>query len=691
MIENVAIFELENEVFSDFIILDSHDLSDDVTEISPDIAVCKECLEDMEKVGSRFNYAFVNCTNCGPRFTIIRDLPYDRDKTTMQSFEMCTECRNEYESIYDRRFHAQPTACERCGPYYELLNEGALYTRDMKVIVEKVSDCLESGGVILIKGLGGMHLACNAFDETAVEKLRNIKNRDGKPFAVMFRNLESTKNYTIVDETEAQSLTSWRRPIVLLEKKIGASQPWLAQGINAGLNLVGVMLPYMPFHYLLFQYLKTSAIVLTSGNFSSEPILISNQAALDQFASVTDAVLLHNRDIFNRTDDSVVRIMGGVERIFRRSRGYAPAPVRTTMNTDGILAFGAELTNCFCIGKGQKAFLSQHIGDLQGLETTRFYEQTIAQFLKLFRVEPSLLAVDMHPLYISTRTAQNFTGVPVVAIQHHHAHIASCMIENHLDEKVIGVALDGTGYGDDGHSWGAEFLFCDLSAFTRITHFDYIPQPGGDLASEEPWRMAISYLYHVYGVDFLNLKLPIFDQVDPEKISMVVKMIDRKINCPLTSGAGRLFDAVASLVGLCLEASFQAEGPMRLESFVIADCSENYPVETDDTIRFDKTIRGIVDDIINGVSVAVIATKFHNTLISVIFEASNGIRRSEGVNKVALSGGVFQNQYLLEGTIALLRKNNFEVYTHASIPTNDGGIALGQLAVALKRRENKCV
>jgi hydrogenase maturation protein HypF len=691
MIENITLCELENEEFSDFIILHSHDISDEITEISPDIAVCKECLEDMGMQGSRLDYAFVNCTNCGPRFTIIRDLPYDRDKTTMQPFEMCADCRNEYESIYDRRFHAQPTACERCGPHYELFVDGNLVTNEMKMIVDTVSECIESGGVILIKGLGGMHLACNAFDETAVEKLRKIKNRDGKPFAVMFRDLESIKKYAVVDETEARSLTSWRSPIVLLEMKTSINPPFLAHGINAGLTLAGAMLPYMPFHYLLFQHLKTSAIVLTSGNVSSDPILISNQAAIDQFATVADAVLLHNRDIFNRTDDSVVRIMGGVERIFRRSRGYAPAPVRTTMNADGIVAFGAELTNCFCIGKGHKAFLSQHIGDLQGLETTRFYEQTIAQFLKLFRVEPSLLAVDMHPLYISTKTAQNFNGIPVVAIQHHHAHIASCMMENHLDEKVIGVALDGTGYGEDGHSWGGEFFLCDLHDYSRITHFAYIPQPGGDLASEEPWRMAVSYLYHVYGIDFLNLKLPFFAQVDPDKIQMVVKMIDRQINCPMTSGAGRLFDAVASIVGLCHTASFQAEGPMLLESVVIADCSEDYPFEIDDTIRFDKTIRGIVDDILHGVSFPVIATKFHNTLISVIFDASNSIRKKEGINKVALSGGVFQNQYLLEGVMTLLRKNNFEVYTHASIPCNDGGIALGQLAVASKRRENKCV
>ncbi len=690
VIEDITHREIEPEVFTKFSILRSHDVSDEITEISPDIAVCKECLEDMEKEGSRLNYAFVNCTNCGPRFTIIRDLPYDRDKTTMKQFAMCPDCSNEYKAITDRRFHAQPTACACCGPHYELFAKGDKICEGIEGIVDHVSDCLENDGVALIKGLGGMHLACDAFSETAVEKLREVKKRDGKPFAVMFRDLETLKNYAMVDETEALSLSSWRSPIVLLKLKSLSHQPFLATGINVGLNLIGAMLPYMPFHYLLFRQLKSPAIVLTSGNFSSEPILISNQEALEQFTPYADVIVLHNRDIFNRTDDSVVRVAGGIERILRRSRGYAPAAVRTALNLDGILAFGAELTNCFCLGKGHKAFLSQHIGDLKGMETTRFYEQTLAQFLQLFRVKPSLLAVDLHPEYISTKSAQYYGDLPVISVQHHHAHIASCMAEHHLDEKVIGVAMDGTGYGDDGHIWGSEFLLCDLNDYIRITHFEYLPLPGGDMAAEEPWRMAISYLYKVFGHDFLNLNLPFFNQLDPDKVTMIVKMIDRKINCPLTSGAGRLFDAVASLLGVCQTASFQAEGPMRLESLVEDDCIESYAFELAQTIRFDATIRGIVEDISRGTDVKLIASKFHNTIISVIFESANAIRIRENVNNVVLSGGVFQNKYLLQGTIALLRKNNFNVYTHAVVPANDGGIALGQLAVASKRRELKC-
>ncbi len=691
MIDRISTTEMEMIPFTSFTIQGSHDVSDAITEISPDIAVCQDCLHDMEQPGSRLDYAFVNCTNCGPRFTIIQDLPYDRAKTTMKSFAMCPSCRQEYENVSDRRFHAQPTACSICGPRYELYAGAERIRENIVEIVGHVAQLIDRGGVVLIKGLGGMHLACDAFNETAVTKLRELKFREGKPFAVMFRDLESLKVYAHVNALEEQALLSWRRPIVLLAKKGNSPQPPLAGGLNSGLNLLGVMLPYMPIHYQLFRQLRNPAMVLTSGNFSSEPILTDNRDALDQFAARVDAVVLHNRDIYNRTDDSVVRISAGKERVFRRSRGYVPAPVRTGMNLEGIVAFGAELTNCFCVGKGQKAFLSQHMGDLQGLETTLFYEKTISQFIQLFRIRPSLLAVDLHPEYVSTRMGLSFGDLPVVKVQHHHAHIASCMAEHHLDERVIGVALDGTGYGTDGHIWGGEIMLCDLNDFTRITHFEYIPLPGGDTAVEEPWRIAVSWLYKVYGKDLFQLNLPLFNRVDPEKIGLVIQMIDKNINCPLTSGAGRLFDCVASLLDLVQVSSFQAEGPMRLESLVQDHCHANYPFRLGETIEFAETIQGIVDDLALGTGKDIIATKFHNTVILAIFESVKSIRIKEGINKVVLSGGVFQNKYLLEGTMSLLQKNNFEVYSHAAIPTNDGGIALGQLAVASKRREMSCV
>jgi len=690
LIDEITLLEIEPISFPSFTIHESLDISSQITEISPDIAVCEECLHDIDQPGNRLDYPFVNCTNCGPRFTIIEDLPYDRAKTTMKSFVMCPACRKEYETVTDRRFHAQPAACSVCGPQYELFAGNNLISKEIGIIVNHVSAYLDNGGIVLVKGLGGMHLACDAFNETAVKRLRAIKNREGKPFAVMFCDKESVNRYAHLDQNEERSLISWQRPIVLLEQKT-ESGSLMTENLNSGLNLLGVMLPYMPFHHLLFRQLKTQAIVLTSGNFSSEPILIDNQSALDQFSPFVDATILHNRDIYNRTDDSVVRIMGGEERILRRSRGYVPAPVRTALYTEGIVAFGAELTNCFCMGKGQKAFLSQHIGDLQGLETTLFYEQTIAQFLHLFRVSPALLAVDMHPAYISTQTGLNYSKLPIVRVQHHHAHIASCMAEHHLNEKVIGIALDGTGYGTDGNSWGAEFMICDLNDFERVTHFEYIPLPGGDLATEEPWRMAVSYLYKVFGREFLNLGLPFLRNIDPERVQLVLQMIDKKINSPLTSSAGRLFDCVASLLDLVQVASFQAEGPMRLESLVRKGCTESYPFQNLETFCFDQTIRNIVKDIRNGIDKGTIATKFHNTIISVIFEFANSIRLNQGINKVALSGGVFQNKYLLEGALEILQKNNFEVYSHSKVPANDGGIALGQLAVASKRRELKCV
>ncbi len=715
-VEEILYEEIAPESFTEFQILKSHDVSEDITEISPDIAVCSECLEDIEREGNRLNYSFVNCTNCGPRFTIIRDLPYDRAKTTMSEFAMCPDCRKEYESVTDRRFHAQPTACSVCGPHYEMFKGSLRISTEVNAIVEQFAECMDTAGIAAVKGLGGMHLACDAFSEKAISRLRELKNREGKPFAVMFRDLETAFHYAEVNTAEETSLLSWRRPIVLVERRPGAG-PQLAKNLNSGLNLLGIMLPYMPFHYQLFSKMKTPAIVLTSGNFSSEPILIDNDTALQQFSSSTDLIVMHNRDIFNRTDDSVVRIIGGKERVLRRSRGYVPSPVRTGLETEGIIAFGAELSNCFCMGKGRKAFLSQHIGDLKGLETTLFYEQTIERFIKLFRVKPSLLAVDMHPDYISTRTAESFVNPDVISIQHHHAHIASCMAEHKLDEKVIGVAFDGTGLGDDGNIWGSEFLVCDLEDYTRISHFEYLPLPGGDSASEEPWRMAVSWLYKVYGKEFRNMDLPVLRQCRTEDVNMLSGMIDRKINSPLTSGAGRFFDAVASILGLCQVAAFPAQGPMLLESLVRQGCNETYkwsagienkpvinagkspetglrpkgPKNLPGVIILDETLKGIVEDIGHQAENSIIASKFHNTITSIIFETVNGIRQREGLDKVVLSGGVFQNKYLLERTETLLSKNDFEVFSHAAVPTNDGGIALGQLAVAAKRRELKCV
>ncbi|MBK7214302.1 MAG: carbamoyltransferase HypF [Bacteroidales bacterium] len=722
-IRDVSVEYLELEEFDGFVILKSDDLSEAVTEISPDIAVCPDCLADMNIPGRRKDYAFVNCTNCGPRFTIVRDLPYDRERTTMKPFRMCPDCDAEYHEITDRRFHAQPTACAVCGPEFELYEKGIRAEKSNKEILESLAAMIDKGSVVAIKGLGGMHLCCDAFNSKAVDTLRILKNRETKPFALMFRDLDAVLPYVYVNETEKESLSSFRRPIVLLRTKPGQFPnnnapagntilshntaelfPPLAFGINAGLKLQGVMLPYLPFHYLLFKHLKTNAIVLTSGNFSSEPIIIDNDTALSKFNTRVDAILLHNRDIYNRTDDSVVKIMGGRERVLRRSRGFVPEPVSFNKNLDGIIAFGAELSNCFAVGKGNKAFLSQHIGDLKGLETLEFYEQTVHQFIDLFRVKPELLAVDLHPDYASTRLASKFPGLPLVQVQHHHAHIASCMAEHNLDQAVIGVSLDGTGLGTDGNIWGGEIMLCTLDNFTRLTHLNYVPLPGGDLANEEPWRMGISYLYKIMGRDFLELDLPFLKNLDEFKADGVLSMIANNINCPLTSGTGRLFDAVASVLGICQVAAFPAQGPMLLEALVSPEVFpvpgqpnnlqgqfDVYPCRTDSVIHAEDLIAGVVSDLLAGKPVSFIATKFHSSFISVIFENVKSFCEKEQIREVVLSGGVFQNKYVLEGLTYLLEINHFNVYTQESVPSNDGGIALGQMAVAAKRRELGCV
>jgi len=521
---------------------------------------------------------------------------------------------------------------------------------------------------------------CDAHNENTVKRLRNSKHREGKPFAVMFADINKIQEYAEVSVDEKNTLLSWRRPIVLLNAK-----KELAFSVCVGFNTIGAFLPYMPIHYLFFERSNLPAIVLTSGNFYEEPIIIDNDKAIKKLFDIADAILTYNRDIYNRTDDSVVKIINNNECVFRRSRGYAPHPVYLNLDIDGILATGAELVNCFCIGKGNQAILSQHIGDLKNYETYEFYTETIDKFIRLFRVNPSLVVSDMHPDYMSTRYAENLK-IDHIKVQHHHAHIASCMAENKLDEPVIGVSFDGTGYGADGNIWGSEFIIADLKDFQRYAHFDYIELPGGDKAVEEPWRTAVSYLCKYFGNDFYNLKLPFLENIDRKKIDMILTAIDKRINCPLTSGAGRLFDAVAAIAGICTTSKFHAEAPMRLESLVSQNVEECYDFEINKTISFKNLFKELVMDIKEGISKSIISAKFHNTIIYVIFETVTKMRKETGIEKVALSGGTFQNKYILERIKPLLLNEKFKVYTQTGIPCNDGGVALGQLAIAAKRR-----
>lgn len=683
-IKSVNVEEISSGKYTTFTIVKSKSDSNEITDISPDIAVCPACMGDIKKQPHRINYPFINCTNCGPRFSIIKDLPYDRDKTTMNVFQMCDVCAGEYSDVMDRRFHAQPVACLNCGPKYELISKYEKTNNPGKVL-ELTSVIINNGGTVSIKGIGGYFMACDALNELAVKQLRQSKLREGKPFAVMFKGIETLREYAMVNAEEQELVQSWRRPIVLLK-----SRKDLAFSVSVGFDTVGAMLPYMPFHYLLFSKLNTPVIVLTSGNIPDEPIIITDEEALKKLLPLSGALVSYNREIYNRVDDSVQMVVNKTPRAIRRSRGYVPEPVDLKQNVNGIIACGAELVNTFCLGKGKQAILSQYIGDLKNLETYEFYSESIETQKMLFRVDPVLIVCDLHPEYLSTKYALE-SGLPVVKVQHHHAHIAACMAEHNLDEKVIGVGFDGIGLGDDNRIWGGEFIICDLADYERVTHFSYIPMPGGDKATLEPWRMGIAYLYNVYGSDLFKLNIPFIKDLNRKNAMYIIQMIDNDINCPLTSSSGRLFDAVAAILNICTHSGFHAEAPMRLESVADQNCLSSYSYEMGHTIHVEVMIKEIVNDIINGITAGEISAKFHNTVISIIFAAANKIREKSGISKVVLSGGTFQNRYLLESIEKKLTKENYQVYTPGSIPANDGGIALGQLVIASKRRELKCV
>lgn len=678
-IECIEITEVAHREFNGFQISRSADISDRVTQISPDIAVCPECLHDLRHQSHRIGYPLINCTHCGPRFSIIRDLPYDRPSTTMAPFTMCPVCRSEYEDIMDRRFHAQPVACNRCGPVYRLESREETVEK-LQDILHWIRDHLAEGSLLAIKGTGGFHLVCDAFSREGVRKLRRLKRRDGKPFALMFSNLDEARRYTTIDPPEEELLTSWRRPIVLLRKRAE-----ITEGIADGLATLGIMLPYMPFHHLLFEALHTPALVMTSGNFSEEPILISDDAVTAQMSAHLDGVVTYNREIYNRVDDSVAAVIGKKPVLLRRARGYTPSPFRTGLAVEGILGTGAELTGSFCMGKGEHAIMSQYTGDLKNLETYDFYREIYERFSRLFRFTPRLVVSDLHPDYLSSRFARQLaeeTGAKHIPVQHHHAHIASGMLEAGLDGEVIGFSWDGTGLGTDGHTWGAEVMKAGYLDFERLYHFEYIPLPGGDRAVMEPWRMAVSYLYHAFGPEWKRLHLPLFQSVKKEEPGNMIALIDQQLNTPLVSSAGRLFDAVAALVGLNYRSTYQAEAPMMLESALDPAEKGSYKFKIQgNQISFRSAIRQIVKDMYDGVSAGVISARFHHTLTDLIIQLAREIRDRCGLDRVVLGGGTFQNRYLTGNIMERLEKERFEVYYPREIPVNDQGIAAGQLAI----------
>ncbi len=669
--------------YKEFTIQTSRKESSRSTLISPDMAICDDCLHELfDPENRRYQYPFINCTNCGPRYTIIDDIPYDRPNTSMKHFKMCPKCRKEYDDPADRRFHAQPNACEICGPSVSLYDN-----RRIPVLaqdpVKRTVDLLKQGHIVAIKGLGGFHLTVDAGKNDAVIRLRRRKHREEKPFALMSYDLERIRKYAYIEPDEEVILSSPQRPIVLLRKK--EPNP-LSPEISPFNKNFGTMLPYSPLHYLLLRS-DFTALVMTSGNISEEPISIDNDEAFERLGAIADYFLIHNRDIYLCCDDSIVRRVDGATRFIRRSRGHVPTPVFLKEKIPQILACGAELKNTICLTKGKNAFISQHIGDLENIETYRFLELTVQHMKQILDIDPQIVAHDLHPDYLSAHYARKQKEMKKIAVQHHHAHIVSCMAENRLDGPVLGLSFDGTGYGTDGCIWGGEVLIVEAHQFTRAAHLVYLPMPGGQAAIKEPWRMAVGYLFNAFGEAFHDLDLQLFQELEKEKIKIILEMISKQVNSPQTSSLGRLFDGIAAILGIRKKVTYEGQAAMELEMAIREETEESYDYEWEQgkdlrRILIHPIIRGVVKDIENNLSVSDISAKFHTTLVRLFSELCAILRKETDLNRVVLSGGVFQNATLLAGLRNALKDKGFQVFTHSLVPTNDGGISLGQAVVA---------
>jgi len=667
------------------------------TLISPDISVCDDCLAELgDPADRRFRYPFINCTNCGPRYTITRRVPYDRPNTTMDAFSMCHDCGSEYEDPSDRRFHAVPNACPVCGPRVWLVQAG----RELKHEdpVAGAVDLIRQGLILAIKGLGGFHLACDALNASAVDELRRRKQRVRKPFALMAPDIETIKKHCHVSSHEEALLLSSRRPVVLLKKKEDCALP---EALAPGNRDLGFMLPYTPFHGLLMQGLE--AAVMTSGNMSEEPIHHVNDDALKGLSSLADAFLLHDRDIFMPVDDSVMRAalsplhpgVGAPAVFIRRARGFAPESVALSSSGPDVLAVGADMKNTFTLLKDDRAIVSQHMGDMDRLETVEFFEQALSSLCSVYSAMPEALAHDMHPGYGSTRWALS-KDIPKLAVQHHHAHIAGVMAEHGLTGKVIGVALDGTGYGPDGKLWGGEFLLTGYEGFARLGQLGYIRLPGGESAIREPWRIAAGVMDEVFGSEAGDMldRLGFVSVHGEGPLSDVLRVAGMEEFSPLSSGAGRYFDAASALLGLCAESSFEGEAAMALEgaASLAPDEAGAYGFEITQAqcpaLDFRNVFRQMALERAGGSPVPSIAMKFHNTMARAVTEAAGGISQVAGVKDIALSGGVFQNVTLLSMVTGMLLSAGLNVYSNRQVPANDAGISLGQ-AVILRHQRDK--
>jgi hydrogenase maturation protein HypF len=658
--------------------------------VSPDIATCAECREEIfDPSNRRFRYAFTNCTNCGPRFTIIEDIPYDRPNTTMRDFKMCPRCQREYDDPLNRRFHAQPNACPDCGPQLELTDNNGKKVKCADVI-RKAAELLQNGKILAIRGLGGFQLACDATDSAAVNLLRARKNRPAKPFAVMAATIEDIMLHCRVSRAEAELLSSPQAPIVLLRWNTKFSD--IAPNVAPDLKYLGMMLPYTPLHHLLLRE-TGRPLVMTSANLSEEPIAKDNDEAFLRLHDIADYFLVHNRGIYARYDDSVFMVAENKPVALRRARGYAPYPIHLPFQSKQILACGAELKNTFCLTRDGHAFVSQHIGDMENEETLEHFTHTVALYQKLFRIKPEIIACDLHPEYLPSKYAAALAaqqGLPLVPVQHHHAHIVSCMAENGVETPTIGVAFDGVGYGIDGAIWGGEFLVADWKGFRRAGQFEYVLMPGGAAAIKKPYRMALGYLYSLLGADFPLAGLPLA-KLNPKETAIIRQQIQQRINCPLTSSAGRLFDAVAALAGLSHEVSYEAEAAVALEMQAPARFTQTriktYPYTFEEQngvtiVKLAGLFSGIVADVRNKAPVSAISLKLHQTVAQITVEMCGVVSRQTGIKQVALSGGVFQNRLLLKLTSEGLQQSGFQVFTHHLVPCNDGGLSLGQAVVA---------
>ena len=692
-IDSVAVRELALVADTGFRIVASEVLGRVSTGIPADAATCPDCLRELlDPRDRRYRYPFLNCTNCGPRFTITRRIPYDRPQTSMAKFPMCPECQREYDDPLNRRFHAQPNACWKCGPQVRLVQTADSESCSGDEAVEQTLQLLTAGKIVAIKGIGGFHLSVDATNQAAVLRLRERKRRYGKPLAVMVRDLEAARQACILTAEEEALLLTPARPIVLARRRKSCG---IADAVAPGIPWLGVYLPYAPLQHLLFADTRVHALVMTSANLSEEPIAIDNEEARARLGGIADAFLMHDREILQRCDDSVAAVVDGAPQLVRRARGFVPMGVELPFDAPPMLAVGGHLKNVFTLARGRFAYQSQHLGDLENLIGLEFFKESLDHLMRTFEIEPRTVAHDLHTGYLSTQWAKEWAqerGLALIAVQHHHAHVAGCMAEHGLTGKVIGLALDGTGYGSDGKIWGGEVLIASLASFKRFAHLEYVPMPGGEAAIKEPWRMALAHL-RAAGFDVGSNEMRSLVDTNEKEARVLTQMIERGVNTPLTSSLGRLFDAVAAVVLGRRVVDYEAQAAIELEGIAVDEPDDvpGYAMEFaggDWDARLPVRMsaaplwRELINDLRNNVSKARIAARFHTGVAEGFIRAAVLARNATGVNQVALSGGCMHNRMLARLLRTKLEAEGFEVYQHRNVSPGDGGLSYGQVAAA---------